>query len=136
MQRKHVLIAAALIALAFLIGYIPNELGSRRLAQELRRTELDLRLANLHRQLGMASHEAQRNNYGVAGDLARRFFDGCRTTVPEFRYDSRPRTQIALQGYAQSGDVILGELANGDPAVKERLASMYITMNGVLERRE
>jgi hypothetical protein len=56
--------------------------------------------------------------------------------VPEFRYDNRPRTQIALQGYAQSGDVILGELANGDPMVKERLASMYMTMNGVIERRQ
>jgi hypothetical protein len=136
MQRKQVLIAAALIALAFLIGYIPNELGSRRLAQELRRTELDLRLANLHRQLGMASQEAQRNNFGVAYDQAKRFFDGCRTTVPEFRYDNRPRTQIALQGYAQSGDIVLGELANADPAAKERLASMFLTMDGVLARRE
>jgi hypothetical protein len=136
MQRKHVLLAAVLIAGSFLIGYIPNELGSRRLAQQLRRTELDLRLANLHRQLGMASYEAQRNNFGVAGDLAKRFFEGCRQTVPEFRYDNRPRTQIALQGYAQSGDVILGELANGDPAVKERLASMFVTMNGVIERKQ
>ena len=136
MQRKQVLIAAALIALAFLIGYIPNELGSRRLAQQLRRTELDLRLANLHRQLGVASHEAQRNNYGVAAEVAKRFFEECRKTVHEFRFENRPRTQIALQGYAQSGDVILGELANGDPMVKERLASMYMTMNGVIERRQ
>jgi hypothetical protein len=136
MQRKQVLIAAALIALAFLIGYIPNELGSRRLAQQLRRTELDVRLLNLHRQLGMASHEAQRNNYGLASDIAKAFFENCRKTVPEFRFDNRPRTQIALEGYAQQGDVILGELANGDPMVKERLASMYMTMNGVIERRQ
>lgn len=136
MQRKQVLIAAALVALAFLIGYIPNEIGSRRLAQQLRRTELDLRLVNLHRQLGVASHEAQRNNFGVASDIAKRFFEGCRKTVHEFRFENRPRTQIALQGYAQQGDVILGELANGDPMVKERLASMYMTMNGVIERRQ
>lgn len=136
MQRKQVLIAAALIALAFLIGYIPNEIGSRRLAQQLRRTELDLRLVNLHRQLGVASHEAQSNNYGVASGIAKSFFEGCRKTVHEFRFENRPRTQIALQGYAQQGDVILGELANGDPLVKERLASMYMTMNGVIDRRQ
>jgi hypothetical protein len=136
MQRKQVVIAAALIALAFLIGYIPNEIGSRRLAQQLRRAELDLRLLHVHRQLGMASHEAQRNNYGTAGELAKRFFEDCRKTAHEFRFEKRPRTQIALQGYAQQGDVILGELANGDPMVKERLASMYVTMNGVIERRQ
>ena len=136
MQRKQVLIAAALIAFAFLIGYIPNELASRGLAKQLRTKELELRLANLHRQLGMASHEAQRNDYAVAAETARRFFEGCRNTAFAFRFENRPRTQLALQGYAQSGDVILGELANGDPAVKERLATMFVTMDGVLQRQQ
>lgn len=136
MQRKQVAIAAALVALAFLIGYIPNELGSRRLAHRLHETELDLRLANLHRLIGVASHEAQRNNYGVAADAAARFFQGCRATLADFRLTDRPRTRIALQGYAQSGDAILGELTNGDPATKERLASLFMTMDGVLQRKQ
>jgi hypothetical protein len=136
MQRKHLLIAAVLIALAFLIGYIPNEIASRRLSQTLRATQLDLRLANLHRQLGIASHQAQLNNYGVAARIAADFFNGCRATIDDFRFQDRPRTRIALQSYAQQGDTLLGELAAGDPAAKERLASMFLTMDGVLQRRQ
>jgi hypothetical protein len=136
MQRKHVVIAAALIALAFLIGYIPNEIASRRLSQTLRATQLDLRLANLHRQLGIASQQAQLNNYGVSARLAADFFNGCRTAVEDFRFQDRPRTRIALQSYAQQGDTLLGQLAAGDPSAKERLASMFLTMDGVLQRRQ
>ena len=136
MQRKSLLIAAALIALAFLIGYIPNEIASRRLAQTLRATQLELRLANLHRQLGVPSHQAQRNNFGVAANIAAGFFNGCREAVNDFRFQDRPRTRIALESYAQQGDTLLGELANGDPAAKERLASMFLTMDGVLQRMQ
>ncbi|HEY0159962.1 MAG TPA: hypothetical protein VGF28_21935 [Thermoanaerobaculia bacterium] len=136
MQRKPLLLSAALIALAFLIGYIPNEIAARRLAQTLRSTQLELRLANLHRQLGVASHQAQRNNFGLAANVAAGFFSGCRAAVDDFRFQDRPRTRIALESYAQQGDTLLGELANGDPAAKERLASMYLTMDGVLVRRQ
>lgn len=136
MQRKPLLLSAALIALAFLIGYIPNEIAARRLAQTLRSTQLELRLANLHRQLGVASHQAQRNNFGVAANVAAGFFNGCRAAIDDFRFQDRPRTRIALESYAQQGDTLLGELANGDPAAKERLASMYLTMDGVLVRRQ
>jgi hypothetical protein len=136
MQRKSVLIAAALIALAFLIGYIPNELAARRLAVTLRETQLDLRLSTLHRQLGVASHQAMRNNYGVAEDVAKTFFDGCRAAIEDFRFQDRPRTRLALESYARNGDLILGQLANGDPQSKERLASLFLTMDGVLQRRQ
>ncbi len=136
MQRKHLLIAAALIAAAFLMGYIPNEIATRGLATRLRETELDLRLATLHRQLGVASHYAQRNDYGQAGQAAEAFFQGCRDTVRDFSFRDRPRTRVALTGYASSGDRILGDLANGDPAAKEELASMFLTMDGVLQRRQ
>lgn len=136
MQRKHVLIAAVLIAGAFVIGYIPTEVASRRLATRLRNTELDLRLANLHRQLGVASHHAQRNNFGVAEEAAESFFQGCRETTREFSFRDRPRTRIALHAYATEGDRLLGELANGDPATKEELAAMFLTMDGMLQRRQ
>lgn len=135
MQRKQLFIAAALVALAFLIGYIPNEIASRRLATRLRNTELELRLSTLHRQLAIASHHAQRNNYGVAEETAAVFFEGCRRTAGEFSFRDQPRTRVALTGYAQAGDRILGDLANGDPAAKEELASMFLTMDGVLQRR-
>jgi hypothetical protein len=125
-----------LLAFAFGLGYVPKELERRDLADTLRQTQLDLRLATLHRQLGVASEEAQRNNFANAAAAARVFFDGCRTLVNDYPLEDQPRTRLALQAYASSSDTILGQLANADPTVKERLASLYLTMNGLLERRQ
>jgi hypothetical protein len=128
---------ALLILFAFGLGYAPKELERRKLVKTLHATELDLRLANLHRQLGVASHEAQRNNFASAAAAARVFFDGCRAIINnEFDLADRPRTKLALQVYASTSDTVLGQLANADPAVKEQLASLYLTMNGLLERRQ
>jgi len=125
-----------LLLFAFGLGYVPKELERRRAAETLRTTELDLRLANLHRLLGVASHEAQRNNFANAASAARAFFDGCRAVLNEYALEDQPRTRTALQAYASSSDTILGQLANADPTAKEQLASLYLTMNGVLERRQ
>ena len=133
---RTILWTVLLLAFAFGLGYGPKELERRRLAATLERTELDLRLANLHRQLGVASHEAQRNNFATASTAARAFFDGCRSVVHEGDFTEQPRTKLALQAYASTSDTVLGELANADPAVKERLASLYLTMDGVLQRRQ
>jgi hypothetical protein len=133
---RTILWIVLLLAFAFGLGYVPKELERRKLAETLRTTELDLRLADLHRQLGVASHEAQRNNFASAGTAARAFFDGCRAVVNEYTFENQPRTRLALQAYASSSDTVLGELANADPAVKDKLASLYLTMNGLLERRQ
>lgn len=125
-----------MLGFAFVLGYGPKELERRKLAATVTETELDLRLANLHRLLGVASHEAQRNNYASAATAARAFFDGCRAVVNEYPLDDRPRTRGALQAYASTSDVVLGQLANADPAVREKLASLYLTMNGLVDRRE
>ena len=127
---------AFLLLFAYGLGYAPKELERRRLAETLHNEELDLRLANLHRQIGVASHEAQRNNFANAAVAARAFFDGCRSVLNEYPLEDRPRTRLALQAYATTSDTVLGQLANADPTVKEQLASLYLTMNGVLERRQ
>jgi len=136
MSFRTLLWIAFLLLFAFGLGYVPRELERRRLAETMRTADLDLRMANLHRQLGVASHEAQRNNFANAAAAARIFFDGCRTILNEYPLEDQPRTRNALQAYASASDTILGQLANADPAAKEQLASMYLTMNGVLERRQ
>ena len=135
-RLRTIIVTAIFLAIAFAAGYVPQEMDKRRLTERLEKTDLDLRLANLHRQLGVASHEAQRNNYATAGEAARAFFDGCRAVASEYSFEGQPRTHGALQAYAQSADIVLGQLATGDPASKERLAGLYLTMNGLLERRQ
>jgi len=132
---RVIVLTIILVAIAFLAGYVPKDLEARRLRAELKQAELDLRLANLHRQLGVASHEAQRNNYSVAASSARAFFDGCGAVASSEPFENQPRTRAALAAYAASKDKILGELAVGDPVVKQRLAGLYLAMEGVLQRR-
>ncbi len=134
-RARAFVIAVILIVLAFLGGYVPKEIEVRRLRATLAKTELDLKLANLHRQLGIASHEAQRNNYASAANAARVFFDGCRALAASEPFTDQPRTKNALYAYAGSSDAILAQLALGDPATKERLAGLYLAMEGVLQRR-
>lgn len=132
---RNFLIVLVLLAAAFLGGYIPQWLEARALRTTLQTTELQLRLAEVHQLLGVASHEAQRSNYASASDAARGFFDQCATLARSGALDAEPRTQTALLGYAAQRDEVMSLLAAADPAVRERLASMYLTMNGVLARR-
>jgi hypothetical protein len=126
-----------LLAFAFGLGYGPKELERRRLVEGTRITERDLQLATLERQLGVAALEAQRNNYGTAGTAARAFFEGCRaTTTGQYDLSDLPRTRLALTAFAGSSDAILGQLALADPAVKDRLAALYLTMDGLIQRRQ
>ena len=124
-----------LLAVAFLGGFVPKWMEVRTLRTTLATTETQLKLANLHRLLGVASHEAQRNNYGSAGEAAGRFFSECAELATSESFAEEPRTLVALQSYAGQRDQVMALLAAGDPSVRERLLSMYLTMNGVLARR-
>ena len=136
MSFRSVVWIVLLLALAFALGWGPQEMRKRELTDALRETNLELGLVQLHRQLGVASHEAQRNNFAEASTAARAFFDGCVSTEHEFDLSARPRTRLALSAYARQSDLILGELSLGDPIAKQRLASLYLTMNGLIERAQ
>ena len=125
-----------LLILAFALGFVPPTLEKRRLEATLHATQLDLRLANLHRRLGVASEEAQRNNFASAAAAARDFFDGCRELAITERFPNQPRTRGAITAYGSYSESIQTQLTLADPQVKERLASLYLAMDGVLTRRE
>ena len=129
------LLVIVLLAIAFGAGYVPPWMEARTLRAELQQTKLDLRLANLHRRLGVASHEAQRNNFASAGEQARIFFNECAALAQAESFADDPRTRVALESYAAQRDEIMALLAAADPAVRERLAGLYLTFDGVLERR-
>lgn len=132
--RSFVLVAF-LLALAFGAGYVPQWMQNRKLRATLETTDLQLRLANVHRLIGVASHEAQRNNFAAAAAAASRFFDDCAALANTAPFTEEPRTRIALLGYAGQRDAIMRMLSAGDPAARERLAQLYLTMEGVIARR-
>jgi hypothetical protein len=126
----------ALLILAFLGGYLPQRMRADREADALRTTTLDLALSKAHRDLGLAAIEAQRSNYANAGTAARSFFDACSKLAQDPGLANEPRTRGALGSYAGSRDEISVQLASADPQIAQRLASLYLTMDGVLSRRQ
>lgn len=132
---RSFVLTVILVAIAFGAGYIPKELEVRRLRESLKQTEINLQLADLHRQLGVASHEALRNNYPAAAGNARVFFKKCQMLAQEQRLTAEPRTLNALAAYSGEADKLLPLLAAGDPAAREQLAGMFLALQGVLQRR-
>lgn len=133
---KLVLLTLILLVIAFAAGFVPQKLRADRLEETLRATELDLALADLHRDLGVAALEAQRSNFASAANAAGAFFEGCARIAQSQSFKDEPRTGVALGGYAAQRDSVMVQLASADPTVVHRLASLYFTMEGVLERRK
>lgn len=134
-SASRFLLVVLLLAAAFGGGYVPQWLEARKLRAELETCDLQLRLADAHRRLGVASHEAQRNNYASAGEAARQFFDECATLARTETFAEEPRTRVALLSYAGQRDQVMALLSAADPAARESLANLYLTMDGVLARR-
>lgn len=120
---------------AFAAGYVPKHLEAQRATTSLEAARADLLLADLHRQLGVAANEAQLENYPAAATAAHVFFEGCRKALEEPSIAELPRTRIALTSYADAAPQMLQSLALRDASTKARLASLYLTMHGVIERR-
>lgn len=133
---RRFLLVLFLLAAAFLGGFIPQWLEVRSLRTQSERTDLQLRLANAHRILGVASQEAQRSNYASAAQAASKFFDDTATLARADAFEDEQRTRVALLSYTAQRDEVMALLSAGDPASRERLAGLFLTMDGVLQRRE
>jgi hypothetical protein len=140
------LVIAAGIVLVFLAGFIPGSSRARRAAEESResgrrlgeaqatlaKTQHDLEVARLRGRLGETLHEANANNYSVAAERATVFFDGLRTAVNSPQLAAGPRREILSAALARR-DEISADLARADPAVKGKLAEMYIAFGQATE---
>jgi hypothetical protein len=133
--RNFVLILL-LLAAAFGGGYIPEHLKTSRLQEQFDALTVDHQLSELHRRLGVATQEAMRNNYASSAEAARTFFEGCTNLLQKNSFETEPRTRNALLSYAASRDAVLAQLTAGDPTSRERLAGMFLAMDGVIARRE
>ncbi|HEX5736054.1 MAG TPA: hypothetical protein VF131_24720 [Blastocatellia bacterium] len=113
---------AAVVIVAFLLGYVPSCVGERGTEQEKAKLEHKLRLADLRDKVGMASYEVNRNNYANAAQFSGEFFDGLLSLIGDTR--DEPFRQ-KLQQISARRDEITTNLAQADPVVKEKLAQMY-----------
>jgi hypothetical protein len=119
---KRLGIGAFVLLGTFLLGYVPASLTARDARAEQERLTQQLMLTGLEVQLGMMSYEANRDNYGLAAQLATPFFDAVRGAI------ARPASQdtaSSLQAVIARRDEITSDLARANPVVKGKLAQLY-----------
>jgi type II secretory pathway pseudopilin PulG len=140
------LIVIAVIAV-FLAGLVPGWLRTRRVFVEytqcqesLRQTEanlaqaqLDLQIARLRGDLGEVMQEANANNFGVAAERATRFFDGVRAVAASDQLSQALERRKVLEAVLARRDAISADFALADPAVKSKLAEMYMHLGEAVE---
>jgi hypothetical protein len=119
---KKLGIGALALLGAFLLGYVPASLSARAARAEQDRLTHKLALAALQVQLGMMSYEVNRDNYGLAAQLATPFFDGVRS---EMAGPADQEVTQSLQAVLARRDEITSDLAKANAGVKAKIAELY-----------
>lgn len=119
--RRIGIAVAALVAM-FLIGYVPSCRSARSAETQRAQAEHQLNLARLHSQLGMMSFEVNRNNYSNSAAYSTDFFNSLKNTIND---TSDAALKERLQAIAARRDEITANLAQAEPAVKEKIGQMY-----------
>lgn len=150
LPRKRAVIAAAVvigIVLVFLAGYLPASVRAKRAGEQARlnagqasdaqaalaQTRFDLEVARLRGRLGELLHEANANNYSVAGERASAFFDGLRAAVASPHLTAGTERRALLEAMLARRDEISADLARADPAVKGKLTEMYLQYGAAVQ---
>ena len=116
----------ALLAAAFLIGFVPMWLSSRELKEELRDARRELRRSQIQNSLGAAAVDARRGEYEPARQAASRFF-----TEVDSELDKPVDSVLTQQEKSQVAPALSGRddiitlLSRNDPAATERLSDLH-----------
>ncbi|HSE99246.1 MAG TPA: hypothetical protein VLD57_13335 [Blastocatellia bacterium] len=130
--RKITIAAGALLA-AFLIGYVPSCMSARSAEAEKARLLNRLKMADLRGRIGMASYEANRNNYANAAQFSSEFFNQVAEIVNAGGDDS---VKQRLQPILARRDEVTTNLAQADPSVKDKLAQIYAEVFHISESQQ
>lgn len=130
---KKIALAAGVILLAFLLGYIPSCVSARSAEGRAARLELRSKMNDLLSQAGMASYEANRNNYASAAEYSGRFFNSLSDFVNETRNEVLKQK---LQPMLVLRDEITTNLAQADAVVKPKLAQIYADLFYVVKQEQ
>ena len=148
---KRFVITLVLLALAFLAGYGPMYLKNLALQDELTqsrsRYESDLaglesdakareatfgrrlRLASLHRSLGLMLIQLEAQNFQTAREQSTKFFDALADVVFEARDED---LSTRLKNISAWRDEVTAGLASMDPAAVEKVRMLYVELADVL----
>lgn len=125
MMREHraVLLAVAGIVLAFLFGFVWQNLRARDFERRMEAANVELTFERLQSRLSAAVIEAEHGNYEIARQLASDFFTGLNNDIARAPAES----QQALRAIAGHRDAIITAASRSDPQTGSLLFQLYNT---------
>lgn len=127
-RAKRVLIFASLIALAFLVGFVPQYFRVHGLQRQVQDTQKLLDLYRVSSLSGMTFLQTSLKNYGLASRYATEFFDAAKGLAAQ---TPSPQVRETLQAVLAKRDAITAQLARGDQAAYGSVQAVY---QSLLER--
>jgi hypothetical protein len=122
MNRKTLLIGAAVLVGTFLVGFLPEYVRANRLAGQLAGARSTQQLGHARDLLGMVFLQTSLKNYGLAKSYAGTFFDEARALSGQM---GSPEANQALQNIVAARDEVTAQLARGDSASYGLVQSLY-----------
>jgi len=121
--KNRVIIAAAILAGVFLVGFIPQYVKANRLDTELRQARQANVGAELRDLIGLAYVQANQKNYGLAAATTARFFNRVRDVANQ---TADPSSRKDLENLFVARDKITAALAKGDAGVTGDLQELFM----------
>ena len=130
---RRAIMYAALLVVAFLLGFVPMWLTSRECSASLSETEHQLSLARIQNSLASAVIDARLGDYEPARQAASDFFTSLRAETD--RGDASalsPSQREGVQPLYTQRDEIITLLARGDQASADRLSGLYVSYRKIM----
>jgi hypothetical protein len=117
------IIAALVLVIAFLAGFVPQYAKVNHLDAELRQARLGNTSAELRDLVGLAYFQANQKNYGIAAGTAGRFFNRVREVANQ---TPDANAKKMYEDLFVSRDKITAELAKGDAGMMADLQDLFV----------
>lgn len=118
------LIYAAILALVFLLGFVPTCMVARRRGIERDTAQTALRISNMQNSLGNAIVDARAGNYELARQGTSDFFTTLGKEVEQDRIFNSPQV-TRLRSVLEQRDATITMLARNDPYSPDHLTKLY-----------
>jgi hypothetical protein len=120
------LIYAGILALVFLLGFVPTCMMARRRGIERDTAQTALRISNMQNSLGNAMVDARAGNYELARQATSDFFTKLGAEVEQGRNSIFNSTQeTKLRSVLEQRDATITMLARNDPYSPDHLTKLY-----------
>lgn len=131
-RGKQLLFLAAAIILAFLVGFVWQNMRADRLEGELERVSQELEFQRLESTVAAATIQAQQGNYEDARQRASDFFSRLQQELPDAPAEARPELE-ELMNERDSAITLLSRSEPESQFLMQRLYSSYRSAMGMAE---